>query len=401
MAYGREPSFDETRRWQDRMDDRVSQYLREHPEVEQSDRYSDFTFFRQVTPGSTRGEVRALLDEPDERTIDSALMAVLAGRNWTGLQAKAKEAWVYPGGWVLYFDDRGRGRDHTPGPAPGLLNPVRPPRAAIEATRRTHDRERSEPDQAHPARPARPRRRRAPRRGRIGARVLERGGNAVDAASRPPSTYGTFFFAPPIAIRVGKRGLEAGPDPGAAAAAGILSMAEISLTAAFSTVPGPEQEAIRRVLTETIEQIAQDEGTFARARVVFTESDERCGLTAELDGVKKEGVPLQIDLEQLEDAQTSAGARAQLKEALRLYFRRVRGQGRVRPGPPARPSPHLGGRPAQAKRSGASRARDAALLRRRVADVTPARRLIVNADDFGLTGGREPRHPGRPSAAAS
>jgi hypothetical protein len=103
-------------------------------------------------------------------------------------------------------------------------------------------------------------------------------------------------------------------------------MAEISLTAAFSTVPGPEQEAIRRVLTETIEQIAQDDRTFTRARVVFTESDERCGLTAELDGVKKEGVPLQIDLEQLEDAQTSAGARAQLKEALRLYFRRVKGQ---------------------------------------------------------------------------
>jgi hypothetical protein len=103
-------------------------------------------------------------------------------------------------------------------------------------------------------------------------------------------------------------------------------MADISLTAAFSTVPGPEQEAIRRLLTETIEQIAQDDASFTRARVVFTESDERCGLTAELDGLKKEGVPLQIDLEQLEDAQTSAGARAQLKEALRLYFRRVMGQ---------------------------------------------------------------------------
>ena len=37
---------------------------------------------------------------------------------------------------------------------------------------------------------------------------------------------------------------------------------------------------------------------------MFTESDERCGLTAELDGVKKEGVPLSIDIEQLEDAQT-------------------------------------------------------------------------------------------------
>jgi hypothetical protein len=103
-------------------------------------------------------------------------------------------------------------------------------------------------------------------------------------------------------------------------------MAEIRLTAAFSTVPGPEQEAIKRLLTETIEQIAQDDKSFTRAKVVFTESDERCGLTAELDGVKKEGVPLQLDIEQLEDAQTAAGARAQLKEALRLYFRRVMGK---------------------------------------------------------------------------
>ena len=103
-------------------------------------------------------------------------------------------------------------------------------------------------------------------------------------------------------------------------------MAEVSLTAAFSTVPAGEAEAIKRVIVETVEQIARDEGTFSRAKIVFTESDERCGLTAELDGVKKEGVPLQIDIEQLEDAQTQAGARAQLKEALRLYFRKVLGR---------------------------------------------------------------------------
>ncbi|HEY4911880.1 MAG TPA: hypothetical protein VIJ73_20380 [Methylomirabilota bacterium] len=102
-------------------------------------------------------------------------------------------------------------------------------------------------------------------------------------------------------------------------------MAEIRLTTGFSTVMGPDQEAITRLLTETIEQIALDDKSFTRAKIVFTESDERCGLTAELDGVKKEGVPLQIDLEQLEDAQTQPGARAQLKEALRLYFRRVMG----------------------------------------------------------------------------
>ena len=103
-------------------------------------------------------------------------------------------------------------------------------------------------------------------------------------------------------------------------------MAEVTLTAAFSSIPGGDAEAIKRLLVETVEQIARDDGSFQRAKLVFTESDERCGLTAELDGVKKEGVPLALDLDTLEDAQTSAGARAQLKEALRLYFRKVQGK---------------------------------------------------------------------------
>jgi hypothetical protein len=102
-------------------------------------------------------------------------------------------------------------------------------------------------------------------------------------------------------------------------------MADVSLTAAFSTVPAGEQEEIKRVLVETAEQLAREEALFQRARLVFTESDERCALTAELDGIKREGVPLALELETLEDARTSAGARAQLKEAMRLYFRRVRG----------------------------------------------------------------------------
>jgi hypothetical protein len=98
------------------------------------------------------------------------------------------------------------------------------------------------------------------------------------------------------------------------------------LTAAFSTVPAGEAEEMKRVIVETVEQIARDDGMFTRAKIVFTESDERCGLTAELDGIKKEGVPLPIDIDQLEDAKTSAGARAQLKEALRQYFRKVLGK---------------------------------------------------------------------------
>jgi hypothetical protein len=103
-------------------------------------------------------------------------------------------------------------------------------------------------------------------------------------------------------------------------------MAEVSLTAAFSTVPADEAEEFKRVIVETVEQIARDDGTFKKAKLVFTESDERCGLTAELDGVKKEGVPLSIDIDTLEDANTSAGARATLKEAMRLYFRKVQGR---------------------------------------------------------------------------
>jgi hypothetical protein len=103
-------------------------------------------------------------------------------------------------------------------------------------------------------------------------------------------------------------------------------MAEVNLTAAFSTVPAADAEAIKRLLIETVEQIARDDASFQKAKLVFTESDERCGLTAELDGVKREGVPLSLELDALEDAQTSAGARAQLKEAIRLYFRRVQGK---------------------------------------------------------------------------
>jgi hypothetical protein len=103
-------------------------------------------------------------------------------------------------------------------------------------------------------------------------------------------------------------------------------MADVSLTAAFSTIPGDDAEAIKRLLTEIVEQLSREDGGFTRAKLVFTESDERCGLTAELDGIKREGVPLSIEIDQLEDAQTSAGARAQLKEAIRLYFRRVLGK---------------------------------------------------------------------------
>lgn len=107
LTNGREPTFDERRMWEDRMDDRVSRYLRAHPEMERTPRYSDFRFWRQVSLGSARGEVRALLEEPEEETVDPALMAALAKQHWPEVSRRAREAWVYPPGWVIYFDEGG------------------------------------------------------------------------------------------------------------------------------------------------------------------------------------------------------------------------------------------------------------------------------------------------------
>ena len=104
-ANGREPGWDEKRQFEDQLEEKVFKYLREHPEIENDARYSNFRFWRQVSVGSTKEEVRILLDEPDQRTIDPALMASLSRRHWSQVQTKAKEAWLYPLGWVLYLDD--------------------------------------------------------------------------------------------------------------------------------------------------------------------------------------------------------------------------------------------------------------------------------------------------------
>ncbi|HEV8437157.1 MAG TPA: hypothetical protein VGT40_03590 [Methylomirabilota bacterium] len=104
---GRAPSFDEKRQWSSQVEDRVFAYLREHPELQQTSRYSDFRFWWQVTTGSTPAEVRVLLEEPHEQTIDPARMAALADRHWNGVRPRATEAWVYEPAWTIYFDDRG------------------------------------------------------------------------------------------------------------------------------------------------------------------------------------------------------------------------------------------------------------------------------------------------------
>jgi len=59
-------------------------------------------------------------------------------------------------------------------------------------------------------------------------------------------------------------------------------MAEVSLTAAFSTVPATEAEDIKRVIVETVQQLAQDDGGFKKARIVLHRVGRALRVTAEL-----------------------------------------------------------------------------------------------------------------------
>ena len=64
-------------------------------------------------------------------------------------------------------------------------------------------------------------------------------------------------------------------------------MADIRMRSAFGTVPGDAQEGILRVLRHALETVALEDSSFTRAKAVFTESDEQCVFTVELDAGKK------------------------------------------------------------------------------------------------------------------
>lgn len=103
-------------------------------------------------------------------------------------------------------------------------------------------------------------------------------------------------------------------------------MPEVNLITGFGSVPAGSQEGIVKALRDAIDQVGQEEGTFRKAKAVFTESDEQCVFTVELDGIRKEPNPLRLDIEMLEDAVTDSGALSLLKEELRGYFRKVLGK---------------------------------------------------------------------------
>ena len=102
---GREPTFDERRYWEDQIDRRIGQYLREHPETANSFDVSTFRFYRRAAVGMTKEQILILLGRPTSTTTDPAEMEKLAKKYWPEIKADAQEAWVYPLGWHFFFAD--------------------------------------------------------------------------------------------------------------------------------------------------------------------------------------------------------------------------------------------------------------------------------------------------------
>src|SRR5262249_56255871 len=82
MVNGREPNFDERRRWDNVMEQRIGQYLRDHPEAANSMDVSTFKFIRQVSVGQSSEQVLILLGPPMSRTADQPDMQQLTPHSY-------------------------------------------------------------------------------------------------------------------------------------------------------------------------------------------------------------------------------------------------------------------------------------------------------------------------------
>jgi len=106
LATGHEPSFDEKQRWDDQMDQRISQYLARHPELANSLGVTTLRITRQVTVGMEKDLVLLLLGPPAQGAKDAAEVEKFARTFWPLVKANnPKEVWLYPQGWRLFLDD--------------------------------------------------------------------------------------------------------------------------------------------------------------------------------------------------------------------------------------------------------------------------------------------------------
>jgi hypothetical protein len=100
---GREPSFDEKRQWEALVEEKISAYLRQHPDKASALDVSTFRFLRQVAIGQDKEQVLILLGAPVSVSGDQAQIEKIARGYWTNIKGNATEVWVYPLGWNLFF----------------------------------------------------------------------------------------------------------------------------------------------------------------------------------------------------------------------------------------------------------------------------------------------------------
>ena len=100
---GREPTFEERRQWDAQVEDKISAYLREHPEKASALDVSTFRYLRQVAVGMDKEQVLILLGAPVLVSGDQAQMEKIARVYWPQIKGNATEVWVYPLGWNMFF----------------------------------------------------------------------------------------------------------------------------------------------------------------------------------------------------------------------------------------------------------------------------------------------------------
>jgi hypothetical protein len=100
---GREPTFEEKRQWDAQVEEKISAYLRAHPEKANALDVSTFRYLRQVAVGMDKEQVLILLGAPVTVSGDQAQMEKIARGYWSTIKGNATEVWVYPLGWNMFF----------------------------------------------------------------------------------------------------------------------------------------------------------------------------------------------------------------------------------------------------------------------------------------------------------
>jgi hypothetical protein len=100
---GREPNFNEMQAWDSQIEQKISEYLRAHPDKANALNVSTFRFLRQVTVGMDQEQVMILLGPPVEVSDNQMRMEQVARRYWPQIQGNATLVWTYLEGWAIYF----------------------------------------------------------------------------------------------------------------------------------------------------------------------------------------------------------------------------------------------------------------------------------------------------------